>query len=74
LRFNAKKEQEQPGERYSIKTSPQGSIPTNLPNAYSVNLSDYIKNNKGQLTPIEILTVDSHSRITLTKKFKKICQ
>lgn len=72
MRFNAKKQQEQLDERNSFQATSESSMKSNLSNTYSLNLADHIKNNKGQLTPIDILTVDSHSRITLTKKFKKI--
>lgn len=72
MRFNAKKDQEQSDEHSSAITSFDRFPSNDSLSPSAQNLSDYVKNNKGQLTPIDILNVDTHSRLTLTKKFKKI--
>lgn len=71
MRFNAKKNQEHPFHQSSYEP-PEGIRSGLLPHQASKRFPGYTNNEDKQLTPIDILTVDTHSRVTLTKKFKKI--
>ena len=71
MRFNVKKNQEHPFHQSSYESS-EGIRSGHLSHQTSKSSLDYTDNKYKQLTPIDILTVDTHSRVTLTKKFKRI--
>ena len=49
------------------QNSPKSPLPTT-----EKTLPEDTAYNKDRINPIDILTIDKHSRLTLTKKFKKI--